>query len=58
MGNTLNKSVHLEDDVHLKLKEIRFNLERVGIEKTLYQIHDVAIRHGIDNAFEIIKNEE
>jgi len=50
------KSIHLEDDMHLQLNEIRFNLKKIGIEKTLYEIHDVALRNGIKNTFEIIKN--
>jgi len=52
------KSIHLKNDVHLQLNEIRFNLKKIGIEKTLYEIHNVAVRHGIDNTFEIIKEGE
>lgn len=52
------KSIHLEDDIHLKLNEIRFKLKEIGIEKTLYEIHDVIMRYGIDKAIEIIKNNE
>ncbi len=50
------KSIHLEDDIHLQLSEIRFELKKIGIEKTLYEINDVAVRHGIDNTLEFIKN--
>lgn len=53
-----NKTVHLEHDVYIKLNEIQLDLKKINIKKTIYQIHDVAIRHGIDNTFEIIKNEE
>ncbi len=52
------KSIHLKDDIHLQLSEIQFKLKKIGIEKTLYEINDVAIRHGINNTFEFIKNGE
>ncbi len=58
MENKSPKSIHIKDDLHLKLKEIRFNLEKVGIERSLNYIHDIAVRCGIDNAFEFIKNSE
>jgi len=53
-----SKSIHLEDDIHLKISKIQLDLEEIGIKKTLYQITDVIMRHGIDNAFEFIKNSE
>lgn len=52
------KSIHLEDDIHLQLNEIRFNLKKIGIEKTLYEIHDVAVRYGIDKTFNVIEEKE
>ena len=51
-----NKSIHLEDDIHLKISKIQIELEEIGIKKTLYQITDVIMRHGVDNVFEFIKN--
>ena len=53
-----NKSIHLKDDTHLKLSRIQFQLKEIGIEKTLYQILDISIHHGIDNTLEFIKNSE
>ena len=52
------KSIHLEDDIYLKISRIKLELKEIGIEKTLYQIADLIMRHGIDNAFEIIKKSE
>ena len=53
-----NKSIHLNNDTHLKLSRIQFQLKEIGIEKTLYQILDILIHHGIDDIFVIIKNSE
>jgi len=50
-----NKTITLEDDVHIKLSEIQLNLRKIGIEERMHNICDVAIRDGIDNAFELIK---
>jgi len=53
-----NKSIHLNEDTHLELSRIQFQLKEIGIEKTLYQIIDISIHHGIGNTFEFIKNSE
>jgi len=50
-----SKSIHLKDDMYLQLNEIKFDLKKIGIEKTLYEIHGIALRNGIKNTFEIIK---
>jgi len=52
------KSIHLEDNIHLKISKIQIELEEIGIKKTLYQILDISIHHGIDSTFEFIKNSE
>ena len=52
------KSIHINETLHLKLKEIRFSLEKIGIEKSLNYICNISIRKGIDNTFEFIKNSE
>ena len=49
-----NKTITLEDDIHIKLSEIQLNLRKIGIEEKMHNICDIAIRYGIDNAFEII----
>lgn len=53
-----NKTIKLEDDIHIKLSEIQLNLRKVGIEITLREVCDTAVRCGIDNVFEIIKHED
>lgn len=58
MENRSPKSIHLEDDVHMKLNEIQFNLKKIGIEKSLKYICDISIRKGIDNTFEFIRDSE
>lgn len=52
------KTITLEESTHIKLCEIQLNLRKFGIEKTLREINNLAINNGINNVFEIIKNNE
>lgn len=58
MENRSPKSIHLEDDIHLKLNEIQFDLKKVGIEKSLKYICDISIRVGINNTLKFVKDSE
>jgi len=53
-----NKTIGIEEDVHIKLTEIQLDLRKIKIERTLHHLHDIAVRYGIDNVFKIAEDEE
>lgn len=53
-----NKTIKIDDNISILLREVQIQLEKVGIEKTLVQIHRVAIIEGITKTFDVIKEGE
>ena len=52
------KTVVLKNDVHIRLCRIQLDLREIGIKETIQNICDVAIKDGINNTFELIKQDK
>ncbi len=50
------KTVRLENDTHMMMKDIQLKLAKLRIRKTMPEINDAALRYGIDNVFEVLSN--
>ncbi len=50
------KTVRLENDTHMMMKDIQLELAKLRIRKTMPEINDAALRYGIDNVFEVLSN--
>lgn len=57
LKSTMTKTVVIDDEMHKKLRDIRLNLIKHGIEKTMPDIAYVVMKVGIDNAFEALLKE-
>lgn len=52
----MSKTVAIDDDVHIRLLEIQFNLKKIGVDIKMPVITKFAILYGVDNAFDKLKN--